>query len=540
MAAGTIVSRFSGFFRSTLLAAALGTALHAEIFTVANTLPNMLYILLAGGVFNAVLVPQLVRAMKNDEDRGAGYIDRVMTLAVLFLGAVTVVLVIAAPLVMDVLLSPKWDEPALAEQRQSAIDFARYCLPQVFFYGMFALVGQILNARGRFGPMMWAPIANNVITVGVLVVYLVAFGPAPAEFTGAFTRQQEALLGIGSTLGIAAQFLILLPYLRSAGVRYRPRFDFRGVGLSNTFRLGLWTVLFVIVNQLAYVVVVRLGSGGTAEAADGVGVTVYSGAMLVAMVPHSIITVSLATAILPRISASAEAHDLARLGATLGETLRTALSVIVPFAALLPAIALPLAQVIWGHGSAAATYDVFAVPLMLFGAGVTAFTVHYLVLRGFYALERNRLVFWVQCVIAATNIAMAITLVGLTDPAQTTSALVLAYTAAYTVGAAISATLLVRTLRRGGAPATSARWLGWVGRLLVGAAGVAAVSWLLRIVVGDTVDRLVAEPGWVLAAVEVVVISAGAGGFFLGTARALRLTEVTAVVGMVLARVRRG
>ena len=89
-------------------------------------------------------------------------------------------LVVAAPLVMALMLHEQYGEPELAEQRQSAIDFARYCLPQVFFYGMFVLVGQILNARGRFGPMMWAPIANNVIAVGVLVVYLVAFGPATA------------------------------------------------------------------------------------------------------------------------------------------------------------------------------------------------------------------------------------------------------------------------------------------------------------------------------------------------------------------------
>ena len=135
---------------------------------------------------------------------------------------------------------------------------------------MFVLVGQILNARGRFGPMMWAPIANNVIAVGVLVVYLVVFGPATTPSrSAAFTTGQELLLGLGSTLGIVAQFLILLPYLRAAGFRFRPRFDFRGTGLGHTLRLGVWTVLFVIVNQIAYTVVVRLASSGTAAAAGG-------------------------------------------------------------------------------------------------------------------------------------------------------------------------------------------------------------------------------------------------------------------------------
>ena len=178
MAAGTIVSRLSGFVRGILLAAALGVTLHADVFNIANTVPNMLYILLAGGVVNAVLVPQLVRAMKNDPDGGEAYTNRIITLAGLFLAVVTVLLVLAAPLLMRLFLGSEYFTPALAAQRESVIDFARYCLPQVFFYGMFVLVGQVLNARGRFGPMMWAPIANNVVAVLVLTTYLVVYGPA--------------------------------------------------------------------------------------------------------------------------------------------------------------------------------------------------------------------------------------------------------------------------------------------------------------------------------------------------------------------------
>eukprot|EP01031_Cornospumella_fuschlensis_P002342 gene2342-2926_t len=143
---------------------------------------------------------------------------------------------------MDLVLSDQYSTADLAEQRQSAIDFARYCLPQVFFYGMFVLVGQILNSRGRFGPMMWAPIANNVLSVAVLVVYLVVYGAAQgAEKVGPFSADQELLLGLGSTLGIAAQLVILVPYLRKAGFTYRPRFDFRNAGLGHTLRLGVWT-----------------------------------------------------------------------------------------------------------------------------------------------------------------------------------------------------------------------------------------------------------------------------------------------------------
>ncbi|WP_231123460.1 murein biosynthesis integral membrane protein MurJ [Nocardioides sambongensis] len=542
MAAGTVVSRASGFVRSMLLAAALGLGLHADIFTVANTVPNMLYVLLAGGVFNAVLVPQLVRAMKDDSDGGAAYLNRVMTLALLFLGSVTVLLVAAAPLVMDVLLSNAYQAPDMADERQSAIDFARYCLPQVFFYGMFVLVGQVLNARGRFGPMMWAPIANNVISVVVLVTYLFVFGPATvAESNSGFSPGEEALLGIGSTLGIAAQFLILLPYLRSAGVRYRPRFDFRGVGLGHTLRLGAWTVGFVIVNQLAYTVVVRLASGGTASGADGTGITIYSNAMLVAMVPHSIITVSLATAILPRLSRSAASDDIASLTRTLSATVRTALVVAVPFAALMPAIALPLAHALWGHGAAAETYPRFVEPLVLFAAGIVVFTIHYLVLRAFYALEKNRLVFFIQCAIAATNIGVAIALVRSTDPEHTTSALIVAYITAYAVGSLISVVVLGLLLRRRGTSgALRTGWLGFTLRLAAAAVGVTVVSVTLRIVVDDTITELFGEPGWALSAVEVALVGGGTVAVYLASAGLFRLTEVTAVTRTVFSRVRRG
>jgi putative peptidoglycan lipid II flippase len=482
MAAGTMVSRLSGFLRSALLVAALGSALHADVFNIANTLPNMLYILLAGGIFNAVLVPQLVRSMKDDADGGAAYTNRVITLAALFLGAVSILLVAAAPLVMGLFLDPVFDDVRLSAQRDSVIAFARLCLPQVFFYGMFVLVGQILNARGRFGPMMWAPIANNVISIAVLVTYLVAFGTAQ-DPCGGFTDRQILLLGLGSTIGIAVQFAILVPYVRATGFTFRPRFDFRDAELGHTLRLGLWTVLFVVVNQIAYTVVVRLASSGTAQAAladgacslttPGTGYTVYSQSFLIMMVPHSVITVSLATAILPALSRRAAEADLRGVGSALGETLRTALVVIVPFVALLPVVALGLSRLLWGYG--AADYRSFAPTLALFGPGLLFFTVHYLMLRGFYALERTRTVFFIQCAVAVTNILVAIALVRAATPAKVAPALVVAYTAAYAVGSVVSWTVLRRLL--GGAPGSLT--VGFVARLLAATAAAAIPAYLI-------------------------------------------------------------
>ncbi|MGA8245845.1 MAG: murein biosynthesis integral membrane protein MurJ [Nocardioides sp.] len=537
MASGTVVSRMSGYLRNLLLAAAIGNELHADLFNIGNTIPNMLYILLAGGVFNAVLVPQLVRAQKGDTDGGAAYTDRVITLAMLFLGVVTVLLVLAAPLVMRLYLNDSYDCPGLAAQRDSAIAFARYCLPQVFFYGMFALLGQVLNARGRFGPMMWAPIANNVISVAVLVLYLVWFGPlATADRGAAYSGTQELVLGAGATLGIAVQVLILVPFLREAGVRFRPRYDFRHTGLGHTLRLGIWTVLFVVVNQVAYTVVVRLASGGTAHGGcghpttspDATGYTVYAGAFLFVMVPHAIITVSLATAILPRLSAKAADGDLGGLAGTLAGTLRTALAVVVPFALALPLLAYDAAKVLFGYGATATTFDHYVPSMVLFGPGIVFFTVHYLMLRGFYALELNRTVFYIQCAVSATNVAVAVVLVSGATPRQTSPALVVAYVASYVLGSALS--YLVLRARLGGLE--TGELTRFLLRLLIAAAVSTGAAWAVGLLLpghDDGVSHLVAGLRLVvLGAVDVVV--------FLALARAMRLREVSAVIDTMLRR----
>jgi len=566
MAAGTVVSRLSGFVRNALLAAALGQALHADVFTIANTIPNMLYILLAGGVFNAVLVPQLVRAQQFDPDGGDGYTNRVVTLGAVFLAGVTAVLVIAAPVVMRLFLSPTFFDPALTEQRESVIAFARYCLPQVFFYGMFVLVGQILNARGKFGPMMWAPIANNIISVAVLGTYLVVFGPVhdlcravsdpavlagPGSSVGGYTGAQELLLGLGSTAGIAAQFLILLPFLKRAGFTFRPRFDWRGTGLGHTLRLGTWTVLFVIVNQVAYTVVVRIASSGTADAVAGVcggnghgqgtGYTIYSTAFLLVMVPHSIVTVSLATAMLPRLSRFAADADLAGVARNVASTLRTTYAVIVPFALLLPVVAVDLSQVMVGYGAAVDSVPAFARTLALFAPGLVFFTTHYLMLRGFYALERTRTVFWVQCVIAATNIVLALLVTSRLSPDGTAPGLVVAYAGSYLVGA-VSSYSLLRSILGGLQTPVLVRFLV---RLLIAGVVAAGVAWAVKQGVQQVWNPVEAvRDGSDLArlgqALALLVLTGLVDGVvFLALARAMRITEVTSVMALLAARLKR-
>jgi len=530
MAAGTILSRFSGYFRTLLIVAALGQVLHADIFTIANTIPNAVYILVAGGIFNAVLVPQLVRAMKNDEDGGDAYAARIITLSAIFLAVVTVLLVLVAPLLMRVYLADRYFDPDRRAHLESAIDFTRYCLPQVFFYGMFVLLGQVLNARQRFGPMMWAPIANNLIAILVLSSYLLVWGaPTGAELVGPFTTEQELLLGLGSTLGIVVQFLILVPYLRKAGFGYRPRFDFHDTGLGHTLRLGVWTVLFVVVNQLAFLVVTRLASSGTVGGGDGTGNTVYSGSFLIMMVPHAIVTVSLTTAILPRLSDYATDQRLADMGRTIGSTLRTALVVVLPFATLVPIVSKDVAGVLFDAG--AGDPGAFAPTLALFGPALVFFTVHYLMLRGFYALEQTRRVFFVQCAISATNIVMAFLLVGRTSAEETAPALVLAWLTSYVVGSALSYTTLRRTL--GGLETLVL--VRFLVRMLIACAGAGLAAWAVEWAMAGLGE----QPGILLSLLRGGLAGLAGVVVLLVLARLLRVREITSLTEAAFSRLQR-
>ena len=292
-------------------------------------------------------------------------------------------------------------------------------------------------------------------------------------------------------------------------------------------------MLFVVLNQIAYTVVVRLASSGTAQGATGgdagTGYTVYSNTFLLVMVPHSIVTVSLATAILPLLSARASDGDLAGLAHTLASTLRTALALVVPFAQLLTRIAMDLSSLVWGYGAASASYQRFAPSLALFGAGVMFFTVHYLMLRGFYALERTRTVFWVQCGIAGVNIALALLFVHVTDAEHTSPALVLAYTGSYAVGAAGSYAVLRRLLGGLETPLLVRFLVRIVVAATLAALAAGVATWLLGELLGE--DRGKPASMLVLAVVPTVYAAA-----FLPLARAMRIGEVTELVDTVARR----
>ncbi|MGH3326384.1 MAG: murein biosynthesis integral membrane protein MurJ [Streptomycetales bacterium] len=535
MALGTVVSRVTGFARNLVVVSALGTAIFADTYNVANTVPNILYILLVGGALNSVFVPQLVRAMRNDEDGGQAYANRLMTATAVILLVISAAAVLAAPLIVR-LYAGGFTRPGLEAEYDLTVTFARLLLPQIFFYGIFVMLGQVLNARDRFGPMMWTPILNNVVVMGVFGLFIALVGTADAGGldAAAITPGEVRLLGIGTTLGVVIQALALWPYVRTTGFRFRPRFDWRGVGLGKAGSLAKWTMAFVLVNQLGYLVIVRLTTSVSGLAAEeglsyGVGYTPYQNAYLLFMLPHAIVTVSVVTALLPRMSRSAAEGRLAEVRDDVSSGLRLVGVAVVPAAFAFLALGPYLAGVLYAPAGEQSARFIGYV-LMGFALGLIPFSAQYLVLRGFYALEDTRTPFLITIWINVVNVALAVMAFAVLPVAWITVGIASSYTAAYVVGLAISARLLRG--RIGGLD--FGRVARTYGRLVLASvvSGAAAVG----------IARLCA--GYLGGGVTGSLLAALAGGtamiaLYLPIAHWLRVAELSALLGVVRGRLGR-
>jgi putative peptidoglycan lipid II flippase len=390
MAAGTLVSRLTGLIRNLLLVAALGTSIFADTFNVANTLPTILYILLAGGALNSVFVPQLVRAMKDDADGGEAFTSRLLTIITLILAVITALSVIFSPLLVRI-YSPKFTNQGIETEFSLTVTFMRYCLPQILMMGIFVMWSQVGNARGKFGPMMWAPVANNLVVIAVLIIFLAIAPDVTAE---TISSGQVALLGLGTSLGFVVQAALLFPVVAKSGLNLRPRFDWKDSNLTKSFKLGAWTLLFVFINQIGYLVVVNVATATSAAAkiaglTTGVGFTPYSYAYFVFILPHSIITVSVITALLPRISRFAANNEKAKVRNELEKSLTNVAVATVPSAIAFLFFGTAIATLLFS-GSTRADSAQIGLVLAGFSLGLVPYSAQLLLLRGFYAFEDTR------------------------------------------------------------------------------------------------------------------------------------------------------
>ncbi|MBM7171969.1 murein biosynthesis integral membrane protein MurJ [Streptomyces sp. G44] len=520
MAVGTVVSRATGLIRQVLQAAALGTGLLASTYNTANTVPTSLYTLLIGGALNAVLVPQLVRARTTQPDGGRAYEQRLVTLVVCVLGAGTALAVWAAPQIVGLYMR---DTPESHEAFELTVTFARFLLPQIFFYGLFGIYGQTLNAREKFGAMMWTPVLNNVVLVGMFAAYL-GFMTVPNQVAD-ITAGQVRLLGIGTTAGIALQALALIPFARAAGFRFRPRFDWRGTGLGKSVHAAKWTLLFVLANQVALTVVTNYANAADQELPQaGAGYSAYTYAQTIWMLPQSIVTVSLVTALLPRMSRAAAEGRIPDLRADLSRALRISGVVIVPAAFLFLALGPQISSLLFAHGAAdAASARPLGQMLQAFGLGLVPFSAQYLLLRGFYAFEDTRTPFFMAAWMAGVNIALA-TACHLLLPARwAVVGMAGAYTLSYVAGLVLTASLLRRRL--GGRIDDGGLRRTYV-KLLCAAAPSAGLGWFAA----DACAAPGSGTGPTAVALAAGALTTAVGYLFL--ARLLKVDELRRLPGM--------
>jgi len=441
MAVGTIISRITGFVRNILAVAVLGTALLADTYNVANTMPNILYNLLVGGALTAIFVPQIIRSF-NDEDGGEAFVSRLVTTISGILLALVALGVLFAPLLVRI-YAPEFANAGFEKQFHLAIAFTRYCLPQIFFLGLFTMLGQVANARGSFAPLMWAPIANNLV---VIMVFSLVLFEAPHLAIGNITSVQTQILGWGTTLGVVIQALILIPVVKYTGIRLRPKLGWQG--LNKSFSLAGWTLVYVLISQGGYLVTVNISTSAAVRSAKegiktGVGFTPFSNAYLIMMLPYSIVTISVLTALLPHLSKLALDKKREEVRLQLIRAIRMVGVLTIPSSIALLLFGPNITSVLYfGIGIKDAVYIGYVLSAL--GVGLVAFSINIILIRGFNAFEDTKTQVTSILFINVVSIGLSyLSLIALPNQ-WVTVGLGLAFSISYIVGLLITLALLKR------------------------------------------------------------------------------------------------
>ena len=527
MALGTVASRITGFARTAVIVYALGTGAVADAFNTSNTLPNSIHDLVLGGTMTSVVLPMLVRANKRDEDGGLAYTQRLYTLLVVGLLAVTAAAMALSGPIVDMYIGDV--SPA---QRQLAVLFALFFFPQIFFYGVNAYQSAVLNTRDRFGAPMWTPVINNIVIIAVGLAFMVITSGhmVTAESITPFEIQ---LLGVGTTGAIVIQTLALMPSMRAAGFRWRPRFDFRKLGLGEMGRMASWTFLYVVVTQAGFLVATRFANSAGEAARDagldyGAGLTPYANAYQMFQLPYAIIAVSVITALLPRMSRNAADSEYGLVRDDFSNGMRVSAVLLVPAAFGMLVFGEPAGTLLFGHGNASAADGAFLGHVIeAFALGLLPFSAFQLLLRVFYAMKDTR----TPALISLVNVGVAIGLNTFSSfvlpPNLIVPGLAVGYWVPYIVGSLIAWRILAR--RIGGLDGR--RVTATLVRLHL--AGVPALIFGFAMTLGF---REVFGPG-LMTSVLTLAVGGGIGILlYVLFARKLGAGEVTTLIGMVRAK----
>jgi putative peptidoglycan lipid II flippase len=444
MALGTIASRGTGFLRTLVLVIVLGQLTLSQAYNSSNTLPNTVYYLMLGGIFTSVVVPMLVRAAKEDPDRGEGYARRIYSLGVVSLLSVTVVATLLSPGLVDLVAGNITDKG----EHHAMVVFAYFFIPQIFFYGMDSLLGAILNVRGRFGANMWTPVINNVVVILVALLYMATERSINADTVSSFGLD---LLGIGTTLGIVIQSVCLFPVMWRAGFSMRLTFDFRRSEISEIGRMSGWMFGYVATQAIGNLVVQRIANSAGNSAAhlhhpvSGVGISAWSYAYQLFQLPYAIVGISVISALLPRMSGHANERRYSLVRDDFSKGVRIASVIVVPAAVFLGVLGAPLSEFLFAHGHT--TTDQARYIGEVFGAfsvGLVPFMFTQLQLRVFYSFRENKTPAILGMVMLIIGVIGDLVALEFLPPTQTVVGLAFAYDLVTLSGAILAWPLLLR------------------------------------------------------------------------------------------------
>lgn len=516
MGLGTIISRATGLIRNLLLVAALGTGLLGDAFNVANTTPNIIYNLLIGGALSAVFVPLIVQSFRQ-EDGGSAYISRLLSLIASALLFITIAAMLLAPLLVS-LYAPTFS----GRSREVTLAFALYCLPQILFYGLYGILGQVANAKEKFGPMMWAPIANNLLVI-VLFSYFISVTDEISLET--ISDSQIALLGLGSTIGIALQAVILIPTLRKSGLKLSFRRDWRGVGLDKALKLASWAFIFVLISQLGFLITVNLATRAAVLAQEqgidyGVGYTPYANAYLVMLLPHSIVTISIVTALLPGLSKLAFDKKLSEVRDQLSKALRLTAILTIPASLVFFFFAEEITSAIF-FGISEQSAEYIGRVLAAMSLGLIPLSINLVLIRGLNAFENTKYQVISNLVINLVALTISLWAFLNLDVADITVGLGAALAISYWVGIVCTYYLL----RKYSGPLNIVSLLLFHGK-------IAMIAFFSCLAISNLQSRLDLEGN--LFSLLIVLLSTFA--LYLALGRVLKVSEISQVLKVLLRR----
>jgi putative peptidoglycan lipid II flippase len=433
--AGTLLSRITGFLRVSALAA-LGFARLTDAYNLANSTPNIVYELLLGGILTATLVPLFVQAVEDDEPDAARAIT---TMAIMLLAVGTALGTLAAPWIIDLYSGLAGTTTGVTghAQQQLATDLLRWFMPQMFFYGVTALATAMLNARRRFAAAAFAPVLNNIVVIVALLAVARVSTETPTVQSVLADPVLVVLLGLGTTAGVVAMALVLLPAVTHAGGDFRWHWAPRHPAVRKLTRLSGWTVGYVAANQVAFFVVLVLAYRSSGA------VSVYLAAFTFYQLPHGLLAVSIMTALAPEFAVSHQRHDLAGVRRHFATGLRMLVLTMIPASLGLAVLARPLIRALLDHGDFSAhSVTLTADTLQAFAIGLVAFSIYLYVVRTFSSMQDTRTPFVVNVIENGVNVATAFALYEW----RGVEGLAWSWTIAYSVGAVVALLALRRRL----------------------------------------------------------------------------------------------